>query len=71
MLVDNNFLFNDGYVLHIRSENVAIRRWLNIVSEDYGGQMTPGDECDSNFLTFVLQLSMSDSPGDVSEEPVT
>ena len=29
---------------------------MNIFSNDYDGQMIPGDECGPNFLTFVLQL---------------
>ena len=32
------------------------RRRLDVVSDDYDDQMIPGDECDPNFLTFVLQL---------------
>ena len=27
-----------------------------MVSDDYDGQMTPGDECGPNILTFVLEL---------------
>ena len=50
------YLFNDGHVLYFRSETVAVRRRMNIVSDDYGDQMMPEEECSPNFLTFVLQL---------------
>ena len=56
-LIDLYYLFNDGYILQLRSETVAVRRRMNMISEDYDGQMIPGNECDTNFLTFVLQLS--------------
>ena len=29
---------------------------MNIVSDDYDGQMILGDECSPNFLTFFLEL---------------
>ena len=29
---------------------------MNMVLDDYDGQMITEDECGSNFLTFVLQL---------------
>ena len=32
------------------------QRRMNIVLEDYDGQMIPGEGCGRNFLTFVLQL---------------
>ena len=54
--VDWFYLFNDGHVLQLRVETVAIRRRMNMISDDYDGQMMPGDECGPNFLTFVLQL---------------
>ena len=47
-------LFNDGPVLHLRSETVAICSWMNMVLDD--GQMIPRDKGGLNFLTFVLQL---------------
>ena len=49
-------LFNDGHVLHLSWETVAARRRMNIVLDDYDGQMILGDECDLHLLTFVLQL---------------
>ena len=49
-------LVNDGHVLHLRSETVADHRQMNMVLDDYDGQMIPGDEWGRNFLTFVLQL---------------
>ena len=47
MMIDI-ILFNDGHVLHLRSETVAIHRQMNMVSDDYDGQMIPGDECGPN-----------------------
>ena len=49
-------LFNDGHVLQLRSETVAVRRRMNMVLDYYDGQMIPGDDCGLNFLTFALQL---------------
>ena len=49
-------LFNDGHVQHLRLETVAVRTRMNMISDDYDGQMIPRDECGPNFLTFVLQL---------------
>ena len=49
------FYFNDDHVIHLRSES-AVRRWINMVKDDYGDQIIPGDECGLNFLTFVLEL---------------
>ena len=45
-------LFNDGYVLQLRSETVAVRRRMI-----YGGHMITGDECGPSFLTCVFRLS--------------
>ena len=47
-------LFNDGHILQLWSETVAVRRRINMVLD--GGKMVPGDEYGLNFLTFVLQL---------------
>ena len=44
-------LFNDGRVLQLRSESVAVRRRMI-----YDGHMIAEDECGLNFLTFVLRL---------------
>ena len=54
--IDWYYLLNDGHILHIRSETVVVRRRMNMVLDDYGGQMIPGDECGSNFQTFVQRL---------------
>ena len=43
-------LFNDGHVLQLRSESIAIYRWMNMTLEDYDCQMIPGDTCGLNFL---------------------
>ena len=51
-----DYLFSDGHVLHVRSETFAVRRRMNMVSDDYNGQMVLGDECGPNFLTFILLL---------------
>ena len=42
-------------VLYVRSETVAVRRRMNMVSNDYEGQIIPGDECRPNFLACGLQ----------------
>ena len=47
---------NDGLVLHLRSETVAILKWMNITSDDNDDQMISRDECGPNFLTSVLQM---------------
>ena len=36
------YLYNDGHLLHLRPETVAVRRLMNMVSNDYDGQMIPG-----------------------------
>ena len=51
-----DILFNDGPVLLLRPETVAIRRRMGNGLDEYNGQMLSGDKCDLNFLTFVLQL---------------
>ena len=56
LLIDWFYLFNDGHVLQLRSETVAVRRRMNMLLYDYDGQMIPGDECGLKFLTFVVQL---------------
>ena len=53
-------LFNDGNVLQLKSETVAVRRRRNGLN-DYDGQMQSRGKCDLNFLTFVLQLR--ENPG--------
>ena len=50
------YLLNDAHVLHLRSETITDRRRMNMVLDDYDGQMTPGDECGPNFLTSIFQL---------------
>ena len=45
-------LFNDGHVLQLWSETVAVHRWMI-----YNGHMITGDQCGPNYLTFVLQLT--------------
>ena len=52
---DGMILFNDGHagLLHLRSETVVVHRQMNMVLDDYDGQIIPGDECGLNFLTFV------------------
>ena len=52
----SDILFNDGHVLHLRSETVAVRRRMNVVLDENDCQMIPGDECGLNVLTFALQL---------------
>ena len=49
------YYFNDGHVLHLRPETVAIRRQKNVLV-DYDAQMVSGDKSGLNFLTFLLQL---------------
>ena len=48
-------LFNDGHVLQLRPETVAVRRRIGNDFDD-DGQMVSGDKCGLNFLTFVLHL---------------
>ena len=62
-------VFNDGHLLHVRSEAVAVRRRLNMVLDDYEGQMIPGYECGLHFLTFVLHLRKN--PGETSTRKLT
>ena len=50
------YLFNDGHILHLRSETVAVRRRMIMVLDDNDGQMTPGEERGLNLLKFCLQL---------------
>ena len=38
-------LFNDGHVLQLWSETVAVRRQMNMVWMIYDGYMKTGDEC--------------------------
>ena len=61
-------LFNDGHILHQRSELIAIHRWMNMVLDDYDGHMTPWDDCDLNFQTFVLQ--MRKNPGKILNQEI-
>ena len=42
-------IFNEDHVLQLRSEIVAVRKQMNMVSDD-DVQMIPRDECDLNFL---------------------
>ena len=59
--------FNDGHVLQLKPETVAVRRRKGNVLDDYDGQMVSGDKCGLNFLTFVLQLRKN--PGkDLNQE---
>ena len=57
-------LFNDGRVLQLWSETVAVRRRMI-----YDSHMITGDECDPNFLTFVLRLR--ENPGKISTRKLT
>ena len=50
------FLFNDGHILHLRSEIVAVHGRMNMVLIDFDGQLISEDRCGSNFLTFVIQF---------------
>ena len=52
-----DILFNYGHILQLRSETVAIRRRMNMISGVYDAEIIPGDECDPNFLTFVCMYS--------------
>ena len=49
------YLFNDGHVLHLRPETVAVHSRMRNGFDDYV-QMVPRDKCVLNFLTFILQL---------------
>ena len=31
-----------SYVLHLRSETIAIHRWINIILDDHDGQLISG-----------------------------
>ena len=42
-LIGLYYLFNDGH-LHVRSEIVAVCSRLDMISDDYDGQMMTGDE---------------------------
>ena len=61
----HNFVvvFNDGHVLHLRSETFAVRRRMIYGLQDtvHDGHMIAGDECGLNFLTFVVRLG--ENPG--------
>ena len=61
-------IFNDGQVLFLRSETVAVHRRMNIISDDYDGQMIPEDECGPNFLTVVLQLRKTQKKKNLNTE---
>ena len=37
-------------------EAVAVHKRMNMVSNDYNGQMITGNDCGPNFLTLDLQL---------------
>ena len=37
-----DILFKEGHILHLKSETVAFRRRMNLVFDDYVGQMIPG-----------------------------
>ena len=43
-------------VLQLRSETVAAHRRMNMILDDYDGQMILGKDCGPNFLIFVLRL---------------
>ena len=43
------------------SETVAVRKRMNMVSDDYDGQTIPGDKCFPNFLTFVIHWEKKNS----------
>ena len=43
-LINWYYLFNNGHVLQLRSETVAVRRRMDLIL-DYDGQMIFGDEC--------------------------
>ena len=46
----------DSHVLHLRSETVAVRGRMNMVLDEYYGQMITEDEYGLHFLTLVLQF---------------
>ena len=47
-----SLLFNDGHVLHLRSETIAVRRRMRNDLDDYDGQMVSRGKCGLNFLTL-------------------
>ena len=48
-------LFNDVHILDLMSELInALLSRMNVVLDDYDGEMIPADERNLNFLTFVL-----------------
>ena len=49
-------LFNDGHVLQLRAEIVAVHRGMIMIWMIFDGHMKPRDECGLNFQTYVLQL---------------
>ena len=49
-------LFNDGHVLHLRSEIIVICIWMNMMWMVNLILMIHGDESCLNILTFALQL---------------
>ena len=62
------YLFNDDLALQLRTETFAVRRRMNMFSDDYDGQMIPGDECSSNFLTFASQFRKN--PGKILNQEI-
>ena len=38
-------LFNDGHVLQLRPETLAVSRWMENGLDDYDGQMVSWDKC--------------------------
>ena len=52
----SSYVFNDGHVLHLRSEIAALRRWINMVLDYYDGQMIPEGECGPHFLALSYNL---------------
>ena len=50
------YLFNDGHILHLRSETVAVRRRMIMVLDDTDGQMTPGPGTRLKFTEILLAI---------------
>ena len=47
-------LFNDGHILHLRPERLAVHGW-GLVLDYYAGQMVSGDGYGLTCLTLILQ----------------
>ena len=56
VIIEKTFFYNDGHVLQLRPETVAIHRRMSNGLDDYDGQMVSGNKLGLNLMTFVLQL---------------